>query len=142
MKAEPEYRQPLLIGTAVLVAPLFGVTVGWYLTWLLFVWAEPGGLQALFFMMWVGCLYGFPVMLFVGLPIHLYLVHRKIRSLKVYLVLGGVIGLPIAVFVAMIDALKPYFAVFPVISAIVTAVMFWWIAVRPYEGSDRLPERI
>lgn len=136
MAAEPEYRQPLRVGAAILLAPLFGVTVGWYLTWLLLIWDAASGLQAVFFMMWAGYFYGFPVVLFLGLPIYLYLAHRKIRALKVYAALGGVIGLPIALVVSMIDAVKTYVAIFPVIAAIITAAMFWWIAVRPYAGTE------
>lgn len=135
MTAEPEYRQPFRVGAAILLAPLFGVTVGWCLTWLLFIWDDPGGLQALFFMMWAGYIYGFALVLFVGLPVHLYLAYRKIRTLKVYVALGSVIGLPIALMVLMMDALKTYAAVFPVIAAIITAAMFWWIVVRPHVGT-------
>lgn len=114
----------------ILLAPLAGVTMGWYATWMLFAWSDPADLQATLFMMWAGCLYGYPVALFVGLPVHLYLASRRIRSLKVYLLLGGIIGLPISVFVAMMNALKAYVAAFPLIAAIITAALFWRIAVR------------
>lgn len=134
MKTETEYRQPLRTGLAILAAPVVGVSIGSCLTSLLFAWGEPSGLREMFFLIWAGCLIGYPVALVVGLPVHLFLAYRKVGSLKVYLLLGAVIGLLIVLLVVRVDFLKTSVAVFPLISAIVTAALFWRIAVRPHAG--------
>jgi len=133
MKAERTPSLFLRFGLAFLVAPIFGVLVGAVASWL-FLDVSTSSQPLMPFMIYAGCFYAYPIALFLGGPIHLFLVHRKISSLTVYTLLGAAIGTLIALPYVAAGQFRPSAAVFPLVSAMTAAAMFWRIAVPPSEG--------
>jgi hypothetical protein len=128
MNKEHGIQNPFRILMAVIVAPFAGTLAG----------AVMMSIPILFVI--AGCYVAYPIALILGVPIHLLLARRKIRSLAAYMLIGTAFGAIIAAIVLALGMLNLHGASFPLVSAIIGAGLFWRIAVpRPPSAQGPSP---